>query len=75
MLFSALLLNCISLLYNQELSDKPTLSLSSFFMSFFEAIDAGSFALISHVSGILWNDVMFDDGLLLFVIVRQESGW
>ncbi len=75
MLFSALLLNCISLLYNQELSDKPTLSLSSFFMSFFEAIDAGSFALISHGSGILWSDVMFDDGLLLFVIVRQESGW
>jgi hypothetical protein len=44
-------------------------------MSFFEAIDAGSFALISHGSGILWSDVMFDDGLLLFVIVRQESGW
>lgn len=41
-----------------------------FFMSFFEAVDAGSF-----VSGILWNDVMFDDGLLLWVIVRQKSGW
>jgi len=24
-------------------------------MSFFEAVDAGSFALTSHVSGILWN--------------------
>ena len=39
-------------------------------MSFFEAVDAGSF-----VSGILWNDVMFDDGLLLWVIVQQKSGW
>lgn len=37
-------------------------------MSFFEAVDAGSF-----VSGILWNDVMFDEGLLLLVIVRQKK--
>lgn len=40
---------------HQELGGNLRCHRALFFMSFFEAADAGSFALTSHVSGILWN--------------------
>ncbi len=40
-------------------------------MSFFKAIETGSFALPFHVSGILWNGGILGMDLFTFVIVRQ----